>query len=216
MDERSDWHTKYRLNGLSKDMINVTAAEAWLEKQGIYYMGDFILALQELEGRRSKAAETLRKNEARRTMISKIEAAADTIIEKKPIVDAYHHIFFQARKEKYAEEHADDLKASKRAYAFLMKNHDGKLDVEYGEFKHELERMEYADEMARDELAAIKDELTMLRKIKGYVLKADPDLAYEINGERPPLEVQLARAQEAARQREAERKTKAKKYEQAR
>ena len=208
IDEREGWNSKYSLKGLTKDMINFSEARHWLEQHGVSYANDFLKQLHAMEDRRSAAAETLRKNAARRKTIAKIEAAADVIEEKQPIVDAYYHIHFQTQKEQFAAEHADDLQASKRAYAFLMNNHDGKLEVEYGEFKRELEQMEYADEMAQDELAAIKDDLTMLRKIKRYVTKADPDLEQE----RQDAEQSL----EQARQQFDEQHKKTKKHEQTR
>ena len=94
MDERENWHPKYRINGIAKDMGDALAAERWLKKHRIVYASDLLSALQKLEEKRSAAAAVLRKNEARRKIIADVIEAGDTFMRTELIFDKYNSIHF--------------------------------------------------------------------------------------------------------------------------
>ena len=202
---RADWYNKNaKLKWFAKDVADIRTAIDWLEEKGIYYTADYIQALGTLESRYKAASETVRKNDDRRKQIDKICASAETYERTKPVFDAYNSIFFSKRKQAYAEKYADELKDNKRAYAFLMNHHDEKLQVHPHEFDAELKRMVSENEKANAELAAVKADLDMLRKVKYYIVKIDPELI----GEKPSLREQIAESQEHIRQQDAERRNK--------
>ena len=94
------------------------------------------------------------------------------------------------------------LKDNKHAYAYLMNHHDQKLQVQPHEFDAELKRMVSENEKANAELNAVKADPDMIRKVKYYIVKIDPELI----GEKPSLREQIAKSQEHIRQQDAERK----------
>ena len=200
---RKDWYSKdAKLKWFAKDVADIRTVIDWLEKRGIYYTADYIQTLGALESRYKAASEIVRKNDDRRKQIDKICTSAETYERTKPIFDAYNKIFFSKRKQAYADEHADELKDNKRAYAYLMNHHDEKLQVQPHEFDAELKRMVSENEKANAELTAVKADLDMLHKVKYYIVKIDPELI----GEKPSLREQIAKSQEHIRQQDAERK----------
>lgn len=175
--ERETWASKARINGMSRDLIFVKETEAWMDAHGIFYASDLISKLEDLESRSKAASEIVRRNDARRKTIAKIQDKAAVYAQTKPIYDAFSRIFFKGKKERYAQEHADELKDNKRAYVFLMKNHGGQLEVEANEFDAELRRMQKEDTAAAAELESIKGELMMLKKLKRRLEKSTPELS---------------------------------------
>lgn len=142
-------------------------------------MSDFVELLTTMEGQATQASDVLHRNERRRKIIDKTKAAAETIIRLKPIHDTYMKKGFKFTKERYAEEHRDELSASKRAYAFLMKHHGEKLKVEPHEFDTELAQMAAADTAAQGTLDNLHDDLAYLRKLRYCVSKIRPELVGE-------------------------------------
>ena len=195
MQERAGWSSKASIRGTSKDMVTVVQANDWLQANNIYYFSDMMKQLNALEQRSRTASDTLKKNDARRKLIAKIENQAQVIIDKKPIINTLYRKMGRD-KEKYAAEHDEDIKESKRAYAFLMKNHDKKLEVKPDEFKAELQQMADADQAAIAELEKIQESLAMLRKIKRCIAKVDPELVQVTQEprEKPSLHAELAAA----------------------
>ena len=191
MEERKDWHPRAQLKGTSKDMILLNEMLDWLDAHQIKYTPDLMIQLNTLEAASKAASETLQRNNSRRRTIAQIEDAADTIARLKPVVDGYSRIMLNGNKERYAAEHVDELRESKRAYAYLMKYHGGQLVVRWGEFSGELAQMKKTDADATAELERIKEKLTMLRKIKVVIAKVDP----EIVGEKRSVLEALAQAQ---------------------
>lgn len=83
-----------------------------------------------------------------------------------------------------------------------MNHHDQKLQVQPHEFDAELKRMVSENEKANAELNAVKADPDMIRKVKYYIVKIDPELIVE----KPSLREQIAESQEHIRQQDAERK----------
>ena len=212
-DEREGWAPKAKIKGMSKDLIFMKETEAWCEAHGIFYAADLIDKLGDLESQSKTASETISRNDARRKTIAKIQDKAAVYAETKPIFDAYSKIFFKGKKERYAQDHADELKDHKRAYGFLMKNHGGQLEVTEHEFDAELHMMQKEDTAATAELESIKTNLTEMKKLKRRLEKSTP----ELNRERRSLHEQLTQVQGRTPERNIPRKpTTQKKHEQAR
>ncbi|MGM9600398.1 MAG: MobQ family relaxase [Faecousia sp.] len=213
MKERAGWHTKARLNGLSKDMIVITEIMDWLDEHRISHTADLMIQLNALEDTSRNASALIKQNETRRKEIAMIREKAKILADTQAVYDAYSGKWFAGAKARYAEEHADELKAHGKAYIYLKKHNAERYKVAPHEFDAELTRMAEQDAAAASELERIRDDLTMLRKVKRMIDKVAP----ERNNDKQSLRGQLPQEQHQTHQLESERnKTTNRKHEQER
>ena len=182
MQEREGWHTKARLNGLSKDMIMVKETMDWLDRHEIRHTANLTAQLNALESISGKSSATIRRNEARRKEITMIQEKAKVLAATQSVYDNYSAKRFASAKKKYATEHEAELKAHGKAYFYLKKHNGERYEVGQHEFDEELARMAEQDAEAASELERIRDDLTMLRKVKRMIEKVAPERDTEKQG----------------------------------
>ena len=212
VEERSDWYDATKTKMLAKDMVDIVNLSKWLEAHGITHTAELVNALSAMEEKYHKASIAIKKNDDRRRQIGKILSSAESLQKLRPVFEQCQRIHFKKSREAFEREHEDELKASRRAYGFLMHNHGGKADVDPHEFDDELSAMAKEDAVTKAELESIKKDLMILRKAKNRIAKVHPEMV----GERRSIRDELAEADEQNRQKSGARRADEKKKEQDR
>jgi hypothetical protein len=114
--------------------------------------------------------------EMRARTIAGIRKAYDVCRETKAVHDQYVKIGWKGRKEKFLQEHADELNRYEKADRFLRKNvPDGKID--FTSLSREMAKLE-KDLIAKNEkLAAVQADLKILKDVRYFVKELLPEIA---------------------------------------
>ena len=191
----------------------ITETMDWLDEHRISHTADLMMQLNALEDTSRNASALIKQNETRRKEIAMIREKAKVLANTQAVYDAYSGKWFAGAKARYAEEHAVELKAHGKAYIYLRKHNAERYKVAPHEFDAELTRMAAQDAASASELERIRDDLTMLRKVKRMIDKVVP----ERNSDKQSLREQLTQVQHQTHPRATEcNKTTIRKHEQER
>lgn len=171
--ERTGWAGNARLRGMANDYAKVSEAIDYLKEHNILTVEVLNEHLTELEGKANHYRSSLKFNEKRYKIIEKIKESDETYCKLKPIYDAYVKKNFKFTKEKYYNEHKEEIDTYRKAVRYLKANH-GKyaLDkADYDNYAEEVRNRKVADETYRDGLDTIKGDLEQLRNVRYYANK---------------------------------------------
>ena len=176
--ERSDWSHRAQTNSSIKDMQKVLDFADYLDRRKILTVGDLNDHLSESYERTSAIRSSVKVMEQRARVIAGIRKAYRDCRETKEIHDQYGKIGWKGRKEKFRQEHAEEIDRFEKAERFLRKNvPEGKMD--FKALSKEAATLEKEIAEKNGELAAIQKDLKTLKDIRYFVKELLPELSPE-------------------------------------
>ena len=176
--ERSDWSHRAQTNSSIKDMQKVLDFADYLDRRKILTVGDLNDHLSESYERTSAIRSSVKVMEQRAWVIAGIRKAYRDCRETKEIHDQYGKIGWKGRKEKFRQEHAEEIDRFEKADRFLRKNvPEGKMD--FKALSKEAAKLEKEIAEKNGELAAIQKDLKTLKDIRYFVKELLPELSPE-------------------------------------
>ena len=176
--ERSDWSHRAQTNSSIKDMQKVLDFADYLDRRKILTVGDLNDHLSESYERTSAIRSSVKVMEQRARVIAGIRKAYRDCRETKEIHDQYGKTGWKGRKEKFRQEHAEEIDRFEKADRFLRKNvPEGKMD--FKALSKEAAKLEKEIAEKNGELAAIQKDLKTLKDIRYFVKELLPELSPE-------------------------------------
>ena len=169
-EERSSWNGKAQLNGMVHDYEKVSDAIDYLKERNILTLESLDKHLSNLETKAKNHRESLKYNERRYKTIENIKDRYATYKKLKPIYDTYSKKNFKFTKERYYEQHREEIDAYRNAVRFLKANH-GSLEVKKNAFDEEIKNRKASDQKNQEGLESIKTDLHELRQVRYFVDK---------------------------------------------
>ena len=172
--ERWDWSGGARNKAGIHDLKEKSSVFIFLKENDIYSINDFGRLLNVTSSRVREMEAAKRTKENRTKDIDAILNADKTIKELGPIMEKYNSIFFKKSKEKYGQEHADEIQRHKKAQRLLHKFNLAQpinrraLRTESTQLRGEVESM-------LPELESVKAELDQQLKIRAHIRKVLPE-----------------------------------------
>ena len=178
--ERSGWSHRAQTNSSIKDMQKVLDFADYLNRKEILTAGELNDHLSEAYEETSAIRKSVKAMEQRARVIAGIRKAYGDCRETKEIHEQYGKIGWKGRKEKFRQEHAEEIARFEKADRFLRKNvPDGKID--FKALSKEAAVLEKELAAKNRELAAVQKDLNMLRDIRYFVKELLPELAPDEN-----------------------------------
>ena len=176
--ERSDWSHRAQTNSSIKDMQKVLDFADYLDRRKILTVGDLNDHLSESYERTSAIRSSVKVMEQRAWVIAGIRKAYRDCRETKEIHDQYGKTGWKGRKEKFRQEHAEEIDRFEKADRFLRKNvPEGKMN--FKALSKEAAKLEKEIAEKNGELAAIQKDLKTLKDIRYFVKELLPELSPE-------------------------------------
>ena len=172
--ERWDWSNGARNKGGINDLKEKASVFTFLKENRIFSINDFARLLNATSGKVRERDSDKKAKEKRIRDIDAILDAVKTLKELNPIREKYNGIHFSKSKEKYRQEHADELARIDKANRLLHKLNvtlpvSGKtLRAESAQLRAEVEAM-------LPELENMKEKLDEQMKIRSHVRKVLPE-----------------------------------------
>ncbi len=178
--ERSGWSHRAQTNSSIKDMQKVLDFADYLNRKEILTAGDLNDHLSEAYEETSAIRKSVKAMEQRTRVIAGIRKAYGDCRETKEIHDQYAKIGWKGRKEKFRQEHSEELMRYEKAGRFLRKNvPDGKID--FKALSKEAAVLEKELAAKNRELALVQKDLNTLRDIRYFVKELLPELSPDEN-----------------------------------
>ena len=172
--ERWDWSNGARNKGGIHDLKEKAEVLSFMKDHDIYSIKDFARLLNTTSGKVREMESDKKAKEKRIRDIDAILDAVKTLKELNPIREKYNGIHFTKSKEKYRQEHADELARIDKAIKLLHKlnvtlpSNSKTLRAESAQLRAEVEAM-------LPELENVKSKLDEQMKIRSHVRKVLPE-----------------------------------------
>jgi len=174
--EREDWSSRARLKGTIADYEKISNAAAYLREHNLISLDDLHGHIDQIEGRYHSMSREIRSSQKRMNDIVSIRSAYETMVKLQPIYDGWQKKNFRSAKERYSQEHSEELNQYRKAVRLLMKV-NGSKTVDHAALEAESRELAKAISTRTGELEVVKDELKQLRSIQYYVSKVLPEEA---------------------------------------
>ena len=171
--ERWDWNHTARNRAGINDLKEKSSVFIFLQENNIFSINDFGRLLNATSSRVREMEATKRAKESRIKDIDAILNADKTIKELGAILEKYNSIFFKKSKEKYGQEHADEIRRVKKAQRLLEK-HNLTLPINRKALRSESTQLRGEVESMLPELESVKAELDQQMKIRSHIRKVLP------------------------------------------
>lgn len=172
--ERWDWTYGARNKAGIKDLKENASTFSFLKEHGIFTINDFARLLNATEAKIREMKSAKRAKEQRIRDIDAILDAVKTLKELNSIQEKYDSIHFRTHKEKYAEEHAEELSRIDKAKRLLHKL-NVTLPISSKTLRAEAAQLRSEVEAMVPELEGMKAELDKQMKIRTHVRKVLPE-----------------------------------------
>ena len=172
--ERWDWKYPARNKAGINDLKEKAAVLSYMKDHGIYSINDFARLLNATS---SKIREMESGKKAKEKHIRDIDAIMDavkTLKELNPIREKYNGIHFAKSKEKYRQEHAEELDRIDKANRLLHKL-NVTLPINSKTLRAESAQLRAEVEDMLPELENVKADLDEQMKIRSHVRKVLPE-----------------------------------------
>jgi len=206
-DERADWSKAGQNKGQIHDLKRIAHSIAYLRENDIATVAAFKQKLDEINERSNELRSAIRNNDKKIGDIDSLIDAIDTVKRTETVHQKYETIHWKSRKEKYREEHADELKAYARAIRIVNANQD-KLPINRKAMRNEQKELQKLNEELTAELESIKAETEELKQVKYYVQQAVPEeLGQDVSrpGKKPSVLALYAEKQKLVDERERQK-----------
>lgn len=172
--ERWDWSNGARNKGGINDLKEKASVFTFLKENRIFSINDFARLLNATSGRVRELESDKKAKEKRIRDIDAILDAVKTLKELNPIREKYNGIHFSKSKEKYRQEHADELTRIDKANKLLHKL-NVTLPINSKTLRAESTQLRAEVEAMLPELESVKAELDEQMKIRSHVRKVLPE-----------------------------------------
>ncbi len=172
--ERWDWKYPARNKAGINDLKEKAAVLSFMKDHDIYSIKDFARLLNATNGEVRELESDKKAKEKRIRDIDAILDAVKTLKELNPIREKYNGIHFAKSKEKYRQEHADELARIDKANKLLHKL-NVTLPIHSKTLREESTRLRAEVEAMLPELENVKAELDEQMKIRSHVRKVLPE-----------------------------------------
>ena len=172
--ERWDWSNGARNKGGINDLKEKAAVLSFMKDHDIYSIKDFARLLNATSSKIREMESDKKAKEKRIRDIDAILDAVKTLKELNPIREKYNGIHFAKSKEKYRQEHADELARIDKANRLLHKL-NVTLPINIKTLRAESAQLRAEVEAMLPELENVKSELDEQMKIRSHVRKVLPE-----------------------------------------
>lgn len=192
--ERGEWSWGAQNKGLQKDIDDMAHGVILMKQYHITTVRDLGLLLKATEKKAAGYKTVIKDKEHRIRDIDAILKAVKDMKELHPVMEACDRIFWDGKKKKYAEEHADEINRYKKAQR-LLKKLNVILPINSKALKAEAEQLQADVEAVTPEVDSIHTVLTDLKFLRKMVRKVMPDaLPYKNPQGQQPMEDTLETA----------------------
>lgn len=174
--EREDWSSRARLKGTVSDYEKISNAAKYLRENNLISLDDLHGHIDQIEGRYHSMSREIRSSQKRMNDIVSIQSAYETMVKLQPVYDGWQKKNFRSAKERYSQEHSEELNQYRKAVRLLMKV-NGSKTVDHAALEVESKELARIINTRTGELESVKDELKQLRSIQYYVSKVLPEEA---------------------------------------
>ena len=172
--ERWDWKYPARNKAGINDLKEKAAVLSFMKDHGIYSINDFARLLNATSSKIREMESGKKAKEKRIRDINAILDAVKTLKELNPIREKYNGIHFTKSKEKYRQEHAEELDRIDKANRLLHKL-NVTLPINSKTLRAESAQLRAEVEAMLPELENVKAELDEQMKIRSHVRKVLPE-----------------------------------------
>ncbi|MBQ9716568.1 MAG: MobA/MobL family protein [Clostridia bacterium] len=166
----SAWNTYKRVGNL-KDMSQCIN---YIREQGLFSIADLETKVSAQRAKLDESTERCAGLESRLKEVTELLRQAQNYADTKPIYDEWYSIRFKGRKEKFKNEHEDELKKYYAASRKLKEHfRDGRLPITA--WQKEAEQLKNEYEKARTGMNAIRKDVQNLHQITVMVQYANKD-----------------------------------------
>ncbi len=192
--ERGEWSRGAQNKGLQKDIDDMAHGVILMKQYHITTVRDLGLLLKATEQKAAGYKTAIKEKEQRIRDIDTILKAVKDMKKLHPVMEAYDRIFWDGKKKKYAEEHADEINRYKKAQ-HLLKKLNVTLPINSKALKAEAKQLQADVEAVTPEVDSIHTVLTDLKFLRKMVRKVMPDaLPYKNPQGQQPMEDTLETA----------------------
>ena len=206
--ERTGWTSKGKLKGTVGDFNKVMEALDFLRQKEISTVESLDAYLDKVSGEILSAKTDIKKSERRKndsypSVCHNARPGDYNAVDKK-----YDSIGSKTRKEKFADEHREELEAYLDEKRFF-KAHQEELPFDAKELKKE--RAQLSEELSKknEGLQAVQADMKLLRDVRywiNHVLPPDQRRVVPEPGKKPSINEQLSWKIEGAKQREEQKR----------
>ena len=172
--ERWDWSNGPRNKGGINDLKEKAAVLCFMKDHDIYSIKDFARLLNAASGKVRELESDKKAKEKRIRDIDAILDAVKTLKELNPVREKYSGIHFTKSKEKYRQEHADEMARIDKANKLLHKL-NVTLPINSKTLRAESAQLRAEVEAMLTELENVKADLDEQMKIRSHVRKVLPE-----------------------------------------
>lgn len=205
-DGRSDWSRAGQTKAQVNDLKQMSAAIIFLQSHDITTVQKLGAHLDEAKATANGLRNKIRSNDKRSSTIDAIIEAAATVRELKPLHDQYMKIGWKSKKEKFAEEHADELQKFNRAFR-LLKKFDIALPLDVKLLRAEQTALRKSSAELTAQLEAVQASLDELKQVRWCVRQVLPDALPTIIGGKQSVLEQIEANQRKVHQAQEQRQT---------
>ena len=174
-EERKDWYRGAQNKGTSKDLKEVSLLYSYLENRNIHTaeeMGDHVRGIF-VKNRELRAS--FRGRERRLREIDRVFSSLETVKELRPVHDKYQGIYWKGRKEKFREEHREELDDFEKANKYLLKRYPER-SIPIASLKKEKDRLLMEKEKLEGNLKDIQADIDASKSIVKILREIRPEL----------------------------------------
>ena len=172
--ERWNWSNGARNKGGINDLKEKATVLCFMKDHDIYSIKDFARLLNATSGKVRELESDKKAKEKRIRDIDAILDAVKTLKELNPIREKYNGIHFTKSKEKYRQEHAEELALIDKANKLLHKL-NVTLPINSKTLRAESAQLRTEVEAMLPELESVKAELDEQMKIRSHIRKVLPE-----------------------------------------
>ena len=172
--ERWNWSNGARNKGGINDLKEKASVFTFMKENGIFSINDFARLLNATSSKIREMESGKKAKEKRIRDIDAILDAVKTLKELNPIRERYNGIHFTKSKEKYRQEHADELARIDKANKLLHKL-NVTLPINSKTLRAESDQLRTEVEAMLPELENVKADLDEQMKIRFHVRKVLPE-----------------------------------------
>ena len=200
--ERADWNSRGKLKGTVADYNIVQVALDFLRKKEISTVESLDCHLDEISEKAVSIRSSMKKAEKRIRAIDTMLSYIDKYEKYKPIHAEYATIGWKKKKERFAENHREELDAYNSAVRYFKANLKNNI---YNRKELEGERKQLADALPRQrkELEVVQADVKILRDVRHWLNQVLPSEQYRQTaepGKKPSVKESLKGRQERIRQ----------------
>ena len=207
-EERTGWTAKAQLGGSVSDFNRIEAALDFLKSKEIATVESLDRHLDEISEKAVSIRGGMKKAEKRIKAIETMLSYIDKYEAAKPVHAEYAAIGWKKKKEKFAENHREELDAYNVALRYLKANLKGNS---YSRKELEAEQKQLAAALSgqRKKLEAVQADVKVLRDVRHWLNQVLPPEQYRQTaepGKKPSVQESLKGRQERIRREQAEKR----------